>query len=154
MAVIIIIAAFVLSSHNHSAVVPSETATTTATTQTGLGNASVGATGASQVITYTDSGFSPSSITVTEGATVTWVNQSSGKMWVASGNHPSHTLYDGTSASDHCANNAPDSATVFDECTATLNGGSFSFTFGKSGSWTYHNHVHASDQGTVVVTGS
>src|SRR3989344_5306189 len=42
-------------------------------------------------LTYTDTGFSPASVTVTEGQTVTWVNQSSKQMWVASARHPDHT---------------------------------------------------------------
>lgn len=147
--IILIIAAALISVRPHAAVAPTESASTTAPA---TGNASVGANGQSQIVTYTDSGFSPATVTIAEGTTVTWSNTSSRPMWVASGNHPTHTVYDGTSASQHCVSGAPTSASVFDECAAIPAGGSYSFTFSKVGSWSYHNHVHASDMGTVVVT--
>ncbi len=99
-------------------------------------------------ITYTDQGFSPQNVSVAEGQTVTWVNQSSGSMWVASAAHPDHTVYDGTSRSAHCA--AGYSGPVpFDECSA---GASYRFTFDKAGTWKYHNHADASKFGSVTVT--
>src|SRR3989344_9240812 len=65
-------------------------------------------------ISYTDTGFSPSSVTVPLGTRVNFVNQSSGKMWVASAMHPTHVIYSGTSLSQHC----PDTTnSAFDECT-------------------------------------
>ncbi len=140
-----------VSSNPRTAIAPTGTETAS-TTSAATGNATVGATGQSQVIAYTDSGFSPASIRITEGTTVTWVNNSSRQMWVASGNHPSHSLYDGTSESQHCVHGAPTSATVFDECIAISSGGSYSFTFDTVGSWSYHNHAHESDTGTVTVT--
>lgn len=100
-------------------------------------------------VTYTDQGFSPKSVTVPLGTTVTFVNQSSGGMWVASAKHPSHTVYAGTSLSEHC----PDTTgTAFDECKADAAGVSYSFTFAKAGTWGYHNHVQAADFGSVTVT--
>jgi hypothetical protein len=69
-------------------------------------------------------------------------------MWVASANHPSHTAYNGTSLREHC----PDTAnSAFDECSATAAGTSWSFTFDKTGSWGFHNHVNASEYGKVIV---
>ncbi len=96
-------------------------------------------------ITLTANGFSPKSVTIKKGGTVTWKNESTGKMWVASANHPTHTVYDGTTLQQHCANGAPGS---FDECST---GTTFSFTFNKTGSWNYHNHTNSSEFGTVVV---
>lgn len=116
------------------------------------GNASVGATGASAIVTYTDTGFSPSSTSVSQGTTVTWVNKSSHALWVASGAATTHALYDGTTVQQHCVAGAPTSDAVFDECTQIAPGGSFSFTFTKTGTWTYLNHTKAADQGTVIVT--
>jgi plastocyanin len=139
-----------LSSHPKTAIAPATE--TSSTTAMATGNATVGATGQSQVITYSDKGFSPSTVTIAAGTTVTWSNTSVRPMWVASGNHPSHTVYDGTSTSQHCVSGAPSAATVFDECAAIPSGGSYSFTFTKVGSWSYHNHAHASDMGTIVVT--
>jgi len=100
-------------------------------------------------VTYTDQGFSPASVTVAQGQTVIWVNQSSGSMWVASAAHPTHTAYSGTSLSEHC----PDTANAaFDACAATAPGESFSFTFDKAGTWKYHDHTNASRFGSVIVT--
>ncbi|MDB5190208.1 MAG: hypothetical protein JWN49_534 [Parcubacteria group bacterium] len=149
--IILVALAVYLSSHPKTAIAPvsDENASTSAMA---TGNATVGASGQSQVISYTNNGFSPATVTIAEGTTVTWSNNSSRQMWVASGNHPSHTVYDGTSTNQHCVSGAPTSATVFDECAAIPSGGSYSFTFTKVGSWPYHNHIHASDMGTVVVT--
>jgi len=119
---------------------PAATAPTVTTT-------AVPATGVT--VTYTDQGFSPKSVTVPLGTTVTFVNQSTGGMWVGSAKHPSHTVYSGTDLSAHC----PDtSGTAFDECAAATPGSSYSFTFGKVGTWGYHNHVKSSDFGGVTVT--
>ncbi|MBI4089066.1 hypothetical protein HY415_03145 [Candidatus Kaiserbacteria bacterium] len=98
-------------------------------------------------VTYTDQGFSPASITIPAGATVTFMNQSAKNMWVASAMHPEHTVYSGTSLAQHC----PDTTgTAFDECAAGVPGSSFSFTFNKEGSWKYHDHIDSTKFGTVV----
>ncbi|MBI3572278.1 hypothetical protein HY091_01960 [Candidatus Kaiserbacteria bacterium] len=99
-------------------------------------------------VAYTDNGFSPASVSVAVGTQVTFVNQSSDEMWIASNPHPAHTGYDGTTKSTHCAAGYAGSAS-FDQCAA---GDSFSFTFTKVGTWGYHNHGNANDGGTVVVT--
>src|SRR3989344_2788172 len=52
-------------------------------------------------VTYDGSGFSPKEIVVKLGDTVTFVNASGGKMWVASAMHPTHTVYGGTSLYEH-----------------------------------------------------
>lgn len=100
-------------------------------------------------ITYTNTGFSPKSLTVKAGTPVRFVNNSSSTMWVASNPHPIHNGYDGTTLAQHCAARA---ARSFDECVAGGPGASFVFTFTKAGSWGYHNHLHTADMGTVVVT--
>lgn len=86
------------------------------------------------VITYTDSGFTPASITIKNGETVKWINQSSAKMWVASNPHPTHTDYPG-----------------FDQLSSALSGGKYQFTFEKVGNWGYHNHTNPSDGGMINV---
>ncbi len=102
------------------------------------------------VVTYTDSGFSPATLNVTVGQTVTFLNHSSGQMWVASNPHPVHTGYDGTTEQVHCAPGYAGPA-PFDECS-TAN--TFTFTFTKAGSWGYHNHFNESAHGIVVVAPS
>ncbi len=100
-------------------------------------------------VVYSDQGFSPASITVTLGTTVTFVNQSSDDMWVASAMHPAHTVYSGTSLSQHC----PDTdSSAFDECKGDTSGSSYSFTFNKEGVWKYHDHLNPTRFGTIIVT--
>lgn len=101
------------------------------------------------VVVYTDQGFAPPSITIPAGTKVTFMNQSTKNMWVASAMHPSHSVYSGTTLSEHC----PDaSGTAFDACGNTAPGATYTFTFGKAGTWKYHDHIDASKFGTIVVT--
>lgn len=91
-------------------------------------------TTSSSTVIYTNEGFNPAELTVKNGTTVTFVNQSDAKMWVASANHPSHLLY-------------PE----FDEKVSVANGGSYSFTFSKVGTHPYHNHVLLGKYGKIIV---
>lgn len=84
------------------------------------------------VVTYTDSGFSPQTIRVQRGTTVTWTNESSRAMWVASDVHPTH-----------------EELPAFDQLGS---GQSYSFTFEQTGEWEYHDHLFASHLGTVIVS--
>lgn len=86
------------------------------------------------VIKYTDSGFVPSSVIIKKGETVEWINNSNIQMWVASNPHPTHTDYPG-----------------FDELSSAAKGGTYQFTFTKTGSWGYHNHNNPSDHAAVIV---
>ncbi len=90
---------------------------------------------ATSTVAYTDSGFTPNTITVKQGTTVRFTNQSSRGMWVASAVHPTHQLLPG-----------------FDQLASVAKGGTYDYTFAKVGTWKYHNHVNATDTATVVVT--
>ena len=96
------------------------------------------------VVTYTKGGFSPKEITVKKGETVTFINESSGDMWVASAIHPTHSLYPKKRRSD-CLGSS------FDQCKAVEAETSWSFTFDVEGKHGYHNHVRSSDSGKVIV---
>lgn len=125
-----------LETTNPNAATTGSTTVTTTTTVT---------TPKTVTVTYNGSTFSPASVTIKKGDSVKFVNSSSGPMWVASAVHPTHTVYSGTNVNQHC----PDTTgTAFDQCSA---GSSYTFTFGKTGTWNYHNHASASAQGTVVV---
>jgi plastocyanin len=88
----------------------------------------------SDKVSYDGSSFSPAAIDVKLGDTVTFTNNSSAGMWVASAPHPTHTDYP-----------------AFDAKKSYKTGESFSFTFDKVGSWKYHNHFSPSASGLVVV---
>ncbi len=94
------------------------------------------------IVIYTDSGYTPNTIKIKKGETVTWKNKSSGGMWTASNPHPIHTEYP---QSGGCI------SSIFDECKSDGPGIEWSFTFTHAGTWGYHNHVNARDMGTVVV---
>lgn len=85
-------------------------------------------------VSYTDAGFSPALLSVKKGTAVSFTNNSTRSMWVASAPHPSHTIL-------------PE----FDELTSVNNGGTYTFTFTKVGTWKYHNHMNPSDYGSVMV---
>lgn len=100
------------------------------------------------IITYTNTGFSPGTITVSLGETVTWVNESNSSVWVASAFHPTHTVYPG---SDIQKCGTPQEAGIFDACEGIASGASWSFTFNSAGTWNYHNHLSPARTGKVVV---
>lgn len=96
------------------------------------------------LVTYTENGFEPKTVNINKGDTVRFMDQSTNGMWVASNNHPTHSLYPEKSASD-CAGSS------FDTCRVLKAGEFWEFTFNKVGTWRYHNHMNPSDEGTVVV---
>lgn len=87
-----------------------------------------------QEVVYTDDGFIPETVTIRSGETVRFINESSVGMWVASDEHPQHTIL-----------------STFDQFGIAENGESYDYTFEKSGSWAYHDHIDASKLGTIIV---
>lgn len=85
---------------------------------------------ATNSVTIQNFAFTPSSITVKVGTTVTWTN----KMNV------SHTV-----TSDDGVTGGPNSQLI-------EGGKTYSFTFAKAGTYTYHCSIHSSMKGTVTVT--
>ena len=102
----------------------------------------------SNVITYTDSGYTPNTITIKKGETVTWKNNSKFLMWTASAVHPTHRAYSGT---DIAACGTQTLLPMFDACSGIQSGQSWSFKFDNVGMWGYHNHSNSSHWGKVVV---
>lgn len=99
------------------------------------------------IVYYTSDGFQPSSITIEQGETVSWISNGSRAMEVASDRHPTHTQYAGSSRREHCRN-GDQIGQAFDQCSE---GDEFSFTFATTGEWGYHNHEFAAHGGTVTV---
>jgi plastocyanin len=88
---------------------------------------------AENTITYSDNGFRPATLTVTSGTKITIKNKSSIPLQFDSDPHPEHTddpeLNVGTVSP----------------------GSSVTITVTKPGSHGYHNHLNASDTGTIIV---
>ena len=89
---------------------------------------------AKQIVKYTDAGFAPTALEIASGETVTFVNESSNQMWIASAIHPTHELL-------------PE----FDQMEGTPKGSMYSFTFTKPGVWKFHDHLNPAMKGSVTV---
>lgn len=99
-------------------------------------------------IEITSSGFSPRTLTINAGDTVTWTNKDSRRHWPASASHPTHTIYPGSSISK-CGTSAE--SEIFDACRGLSAGESYSFIFSEKGTWQYHDHLSTSRTGTIIV---
>ncbi|HEY4496279.1 MAG TPA: hypothetical protein VJC04_02910 [Candidatus Paceibacterota bacterium] len=95
-----------------------------------------------KVITYTDTGYSPNTLTIKNEEIVTFKNQSVKSMWPASAMHPTHQEYPTIGG---CF------GSTFDACKGFLPGESWSFKFDKTGTWKYHDHLNPSNFGTIIV---
>ena len=84
-------------------------------------------------IMLTQDGFSPSTITIQKGDSISWVNKSGKDATVNSDPHPTHTLY------------PPLNVGRF------ANGETLTLTFDATGTYGYHNHLDASQKGTILV---
>lgn len=91
------------------------------------------ATNTSITIVYTNSGFSPNSYTVKAGSTVKVENKSSSSLQFSSADHPTHREETELNLA------------------AVEPGGSITFTPTKTGTWGFHDHLNASNTGTLIV---
>ena len=87
----------------------------------------------SVVIIYSDSGFAPSTVNVKVGQKVVFKNTSSKAVQVNSDPHPAHSLYPELNIG------------------AVGAGESKSLTFSSAGERKYHNHLKASENGSIIV---
>src|SRR3990170_3212486 len=86
------------------------------------------------LITYTDSGFSPAQVSVKAGDTVTFKNDSKTTIQVNSAPHPAHTQFPEL----NIGSIAP--------------GESKSVKLTTAGTKKYHNHLNPSQSGTIVIS--
>lgn len=98
--------------------------------------------GAERIVIYNEAGYSPESISIKNGETVIFKNNSSRSMWPASAMHPSHRVYPTTGG---CL------GSTFDACNGVQPGRDWSFKFDIVGAWKYHDHLHPADRGIIVV---
>ncbi len=85
-------------------------------------------------ISMTDTGFTPSTVTVSAGTTVVFDNNGQGSHWPASAVHPTHQVLPG-----------------FDALRGLSTGEQYSFTFTQKGTWGFHDHLNPQFTGSVVV---
>ena len=96
------------------------------------------------LVIYANDGFEPQTVTIKKGETVRFVNNSDRDVWVASAIHPTHSIYPEKSEDD-CLGSS------FDTCRGLQAAEFWEFTFNETGSWKYHDHLKASETGTIVV---
>ncbi len=97
------------------------------------------------VVTFTENGYSPASVTIKKGDVVRFENRANRDTWPASAFHPTHTIYPEKTTGD-CLGSA------FDACRGVPPGESWAFTFNHVGTWRYHDHLNAAKTGTIIVT--
>lgn len=85
-------------------------------------------------ITMNDTALSPTSLTVLAGTTVTFVNNGQGAHQPASAFHPTHQVLPG-----------------FDAKRGLQTGETYTFTFTKPGTWSFHDHLNPSLTGRIIV---
>lgn len=94
-----------------------------------------GVTGTEAVtITMSESGFSPSTVTIAAGTTVTFINNGQAAHWPASDVHPTHNILPS-----------------FDSKRGLATGDSYSYTFDEVGTWRCHDHLLPQFTCTIVV---
>lgn len=99
-------------------------------------------------VEITSKGFSPKTLTISQGDTVKFINKDIEKHWPASDVHPTHTKYPG-SGIDKC--DTLDEYYIFDACRGFAQGEEFSFPFDEIGTWKYHDHLNPEIKGTIIV---
>lgn len=105
----------------------SEDTTTTATSSATIAGEAA--------VSITKEGFSPATIKVKKGTSVTWTNNDTANHQVSSDPHPTH-----------------DQLPELGDGDLTASGESFSFVFDKTGEFTYHDNLNPlTFQGKVIV---
>ena len=97
-------------------------------------------------VVRTDEGYLLKETTIKVGSMVIWTNNSSADDWPASAMHPTHTNYPGSGITK-CGSDD----TIFDACKGLGFAESYAFTFNEVGEWTYHDHLHPSNWGKIIV---
>jgi plastocyanin len=93
-----------------------------------------GGTGNKYTVTLTGNGFTPETLKIKKGDTVTFRSTEGKFFWPASDPHPTHTIY-------------PE----FDPLNPIAANKTWSFKFNRVGSWGYHDHLEPYYTGTIVV---
>ncbi|MDO8576493.1 MAG: hypothetical protein Q7R90_04205 [bacterium] len=95
------------------------------------------------LVSYTDRGFEPTRLTVKQGETVRFTNNSSEDLWVAAGGEK---VYPGVV--NGCGSSALDS------CRPIGRGEFWEFTFDVAGTWMFSNNIDKEKSGTIITVQS
>lgn len=95
------------------------------------------------IIYLTANGFSPESITVRKGDSITWVNSDIRYHWPASNHHPTHKEY--PTDKKGCL------GSYLDACRGLKKGETYTFIFDKVGVFGMHDHLSPGDTLSVRV---
>lgn len=104
--------------------------------------------GNSYTIEITPTGFNPKTLIIKVGDAVTFVNRDTVLHWPASNVHPVHNTYPGSSIKK-CGTS--EEKNIFDACKGLEEGEEFTFTFNSVGTWPFHDHLHVSKAGVIIV---
>ena len=85
-------------------------------------------------IVLTDGGFTPATITLRKGGTVTFSTNVARPFWPASNDHPTHLIYP-----------------AFDPKQPVAANSTWSFTFVRVGDWGFHDHLRSYFTGDIHV---
>jgi len=94
------------------------------------------------LVSYTDRGFEPSTLSVKKGETVRFTNNSEEELWVAGTGGGGALAYPGQS---DCG------ASALDTCVSLKRGDFWEFTFDAVGTWNYKNNSNTAKTGSVTV---
>ncbi|HUQ85821.1 MAG TPA: hypothetical protein VM077_05850 [Candidatus Limnocylindrales bacterium] len=95
-----------------------------------------------KTVVITDSGFSPSEVTILQGEKVIWVNKGKRPHWPASDAHPAHSDYPEPGG---CL------GSKLDSCRGLKTDEKYEFVFNKTGTWGIHDHLYHGKIMTVNV---
>lgn len=126
IALVVVIGAFLVLGNRSSQPPTTQSQTPTNPTQSTQENTPV-------TVTLDETGFSPKDITVKAGTRVVWINKSAKDATVHSADHPTHQVYPRLNLGEFGS------------------GSSVQLVFDETGVYGYHNHLDASQTGTVTV---
>jgi plastocyanin len=99
--------------------------------------------GFQHLVSYTENGFEPTVITIKNGETVRFTNNSGEPLWIAAVESDESLLY--PAVQNGCGSSALDS------CSLIATQDFWEFTFTHSGSWKFTNILNRAEGGTVLV---
>ena len=99
-------------------------------------------TGTFTYVSYTDNGFEPANVTITQGQTVRFTNNSSHDVWIAA---------DGINAQIYPRTREVCGSSDLDSCAPFAPQDFWEFTFNVKGEWHVVNNVDKTKGGVVIV---